>query len=106
MVKYFHTEIHALLVGLKLCWQAGFQKVICYSGSLHVVQLVSMGIHHFHHYANMLEIIRAYTKKDWNFSLHQTLREGNARADILAKLGVNLGYGLRAAAVLLLGFVS
>jgi hypothetical protein len=38
---------------------------------------------------NMLEIIRAYMKKDWNFSLHQTLRESNAWVDILAKLGVN-----------------
>lgn len=26
MVKYFHTEIHAFLVGLKLCWQAGFSE--------------------------------------------------------------------------------
>jgi hypothetical protein len=37
----------------------------------------------------MLEIIRAYMKKDWNFSLHQTLCEGNGCADILEKLGAN-----------------
>lgn len=83
-----HVEIQSLLVGLKLCWKARFRKFICYYDSLHVVQLVSLSTHCFHHYANMLEIIRVYMKKDWNFSLHQTLREGNAWADILAKLGV------------------
>lgn len=69
--------------------KAGFRKFICYYDSVHMVQLVSMSTHHFHHYANMLEIIRAYVKKDWKFSLHQNLREGNAWTDILAKLGVN-----------------
>ena len=40
-----HVEIQALLIGIKLCWQAGFKKVICFSDSLHVVKLVAMGTH-------------------------------------------------------------
>jgi len=85
-----HVEIQALLIGIKLCWQAGFKKVICYSDSLHVVKLVTMETHRYHHYANMVEIIKDYMKKDWSFLLKHTLREGNACADILANMGANL----------------
>jgi len=72
-----HAEIQALLVGIKLCWQAGLRKVMCFSDSLHVVQLVKEGTSLFHHYANELEIIRDFMKKDWTISLHHTFREGN-----------------------------
>jgi ribonuclease HI len=40
-----HAEIQALLIDIKLCWQTDFKKVICYSDSFHVVQLVTMGTH-------------------------------------------------------------
>lgn len=82
-----HAEIQALLVGIKLCWQAVFRKVKCFSDSLHVVQLVKEGTSQFHHYANELEIIKDFMKKDWTISLHHTFHEGNACADVLAKLG-------------------
>lgn len=39
------AEIHALLVDLTLCWQANFHKIICYSDSLHAVQLMTIGNH-------------------------------------------------------------
>jgi len=82
-----HAEIQALLVGIKQCWQTEFRKVMCFSDSLHVVQLVKEGTSQFHHYANELEIIQDFMKKDWTISLHHTFREGNACADVLAKLG-------------------
>ena len=49
-----------------------------------------MDTHHFQ-YANMLEIIIVYKKKNWNFTLHHILCERNACANILvlAKLGDN-----------------
>jgi hypothetical protein len=31
-----HAEIQALLTGVKLCWHAGYRKIICYFDSLHV----------------------------------------------------------------------
>ena len=83
----FHAEIQALLVGIRLCWQAGYRQVMCFSNSLHVVQLVIEGTSQFHHYSNELEIIKDFMAKDWTISLHNTLREGNACADVLAKLG-------------------
>jgi len=35
-----HAEIFALYHGLDLCWSTGYRRVICYSDSLHVIQLV------------------------------------------------------------------
>jgi len=38
------------------------------------------------YYANELEIIRDFIKKDWTISLHHAFREGNACANVLTKL--------------------
>jgi len=82
-----HAEIQALLTGIKLCWEAGYRKLMCFSDSLHVVQLVMKDISRFHHYANLLELIQNYLAKDWFIYIQHILREGNSCADILAKLG-------------------
>ena len=82
-----HAEIHALMIGIKLCWEAGYKKLVCFSDSLHVVQLLSKKVSRLHHYANLLELIKIYLVKEWNISIHHIFREGNSCADILAKLG-------------------
>jgi len=48
-----HAEIQALLTGITLCCEAGFKKIVCFSDSLHVVQLVAKETPRFHHYANL-----------------------------------------------------
>jgi len=55
-----HAKIQALLAGIRLSWQAGFRKVMCFLDSLHEIQLVIEGTFQFHHYANELEIIRDF----------------------------------------------
>jgi len=62
---------------------------MCYSDSLHVVQLVLKDTPRFHHYANILKLIRNYLAMDWTVTIHHILREGNSYADVLAKLGAN-----------------
>jgi len=57
--------------------------------TLHVVQLVMKETTRFHHYVNLLELIRMYLAKDWSISIHHILREGNSCADILAKMRAN-----------------
>jgi len=32
-----NAEIHALMIGIKLCCEAGYKKLVCFSDSLHVV---------------------------------------------------------------------
>jgi len=84
-----HAEIHALMIGIKLCWEAGYKKLACFSDSLHVVHLLSKEVSRLHHYANLLERIQMYLDKVWDISIHHIFREGNSCADILAKLGAD-----------------
>jgi ribonuclease HI len=65
-----HAEIQALLTSIKLCWGAGYRKLVCYSDSLHVVHLVMKETTtRLHHYVNLLELIRMYLTKDWSISI-------------------------------------
>lgn len=54
-----------------------------------MIELVTIGTHLYHYYANMLEIIRDFMNKDWNFFLKHTLCEGNACVYIIAKMRVS-----------------
>lgn len=45
---FYIAEIQALLIGITLGWEAGFNKVICFSDSLHVIKLVAKEIPKFH----------------------------------------------------------
>jgi len=45
-----HARMNSLFIGTKLCWQAGFNKVVCFSYSLHVVHLVTNETSEFHQY--------------------------------------------------------
>ena len=75
------------MIGIKLCWEAGYKKLVCFSDSLHVVQLLSKKVSRLHYYANLLELIQIYLIKEWDISIHHIFRERNSSADILAKLG-------------------
>jgi ribonuclease HI len=68
-----HAEIQALLTSVKLCWDARYRKLTCYSNSLQVVKLLMKETTRFHHYAYLLELIRMYLVKDWSISIHHIL---------------------------------
>jgi hypothetical protein len=44
-----HAEIHAHVIGIKLCWEACYEKLVCFSDSLHVVHLVSKEVSKLQH---------------------------------------------------------
>jgi ribonuclease HI len=83
------AEILAILHGLKLCWERGFRKVLCCSDSLLSVNLIKQGVTVHHRFANEISCIRKLLNNAWEVNLTHTLREGNACADVLAKLGAN-----------------
>jgi len=64
LFNILHAEIHTLMIGIKLCWEAGYKKLVCFSDSLHVVQLLSKKVSRLHHYANLLELIQIYLVKE------------------------------------------
>ena len=82
-----YAEIMALFHGINICLELGVQKVVCYSDSLHVLGLIRDGNQDFHMFGNEIAIIRGMIRRNWEFQLHHTLREGNQCADWLAKLG-------------------
>lgn len=48
-----HAEILALYHSLDLCWSTNFRRVICYSESLNVIQLVQYPLNMFHKLGNL-----------------------------------------------------
>ena len=59
------AEMQALLIGVKLCWELGYRKLICYSSKF---ILLRIGLFLF---------------------IYNTLFEGNSCVDILFKTGAN-----------------
>jgi ribonuclease HI len=84
-----YAEIIAILHGLELCWDNGFRNVTCYSDSLQAVTLIKTGVSHHHQFANEIQRVRQLLSKDWNTVINHTFREGNACADLLAKMGAS-----------------
>jgi ribonuclease HI len=83
------AEITAILQGLQLCWESGFRKVICFSDSLQSVSLIREGVSVYHRFANEIHHIRNMLNREWDVVINHTFREGNACADIMAKIGAS-----------------
>ncbi|KAG5038525.1 hypothetical protein JHK86_019365 [Glycine max] len=86
--EVLYAEILALLKGLELCWEARYKKLVCYSDSLTMVNLVNNGVRCYHFYNNMIMKFHQLLGRDWPCSLNHTLRKGNQCADVLVKMGV------------------
>ncbi|CAL0299240.1 unnamed protein product [Lupinus luteus] len=82
------VELSTVHQGLKLCWNRGIKKLICWSDSLDIVSLINNTATTTHIYSSLILVIRDLITLDWDIKLLHTLREGNACADFLAKLGV------------------
>ncbi|XP_045810552.1 uncharacterized protein LOC123904995 [Trifolium pratense] len=84
-----YAKIMVMLHGLELCWDKRFKHVICFLDSLQTVTLVKNGVSPHHKFANEFFSIHQLLDRDWNVVINHTLREGNACADMLAKMGAN-----------------
>ncbi|PNX70246.1 ribonuclease H [Trifolium pratense] len=78
----------AIFHGLQLCWESGYRKVICFSDSMQSVNLIRDGVSVHHRFANDIHSIRKLLANEWDVVINHTLREGNACADVMAKMGV------------------
>ncbi|XP_045809693.1 uncharacterized protein LOC123904038 [Trifolium pratense] len=81
------AEIMAIWRGLKLCWENGYRKVLCCLDSLLAVNLIKQGVTSHHRFANEIHSIRRMLENDWEVVITHALREGNACAEFLAKMG-------------------
>lgn len=83
------AETMAIWHGFKLCWDRGYRKVLCCSDSLLSVKFINEGVSTHHRLANEILRIQKLLASDWEVILSHTLREGNACADVLAKMGAS-----------------
>ncbi|KAK2415253.1 hypothetical protein QL285_037750 [Trifolium repens] len=60
---------------------------MCYSDSLQTVSLIRDDVFVHHRFENEVVSIRQLLARDWDVVVNHTLREGNACADVLAKMG-------------------
>jgi len=82
------AELTALHWGLTMAASMDFAVLVCYSDSLHAVNLVNDDISHFHVSAVLIQDIKDLLNSR-GYTLHHTLREGNQSADFMAKLGAS-----------------
>ncbi|KAK2377199.1 hypothetical protein QL285_077906 [Trifolium repens] len=60
---------------------------MCYSDSKIVIKLIYDPVNAWHHYVAIILNIKDILARDWRVKVVNTLWEGNACADFLAKLG-------------------
>lgn len=81
------SGVVALMQGLVIAWEAEARRLVCYSDSAMVLELVGGQVNTTHRYATWICGVREMLRRDWQVELRHTLREGNHVADVLAKLG-------------------
>jgi ribonuclease HI len=77
--------MYAIYKGLLLAKDISVDELVCYSDSLHFVNLIKGPQIKFHIYAVLIQDIKDQFSQT-NVSLYHTLREGNQCADFFAKL--------------------
>jgi ribonuclease HI len=82
-----HAELLAVYHGLVLAWGLEIKELWCYTDSKTAIKLITDSVNDWHHYAAIIHNIKDLLARDWRVKVVHTLREGNACADYLAKLG-------------------
>jgi ribonuclease HI len=82
------AELYAIYKGLFLAKDMNIDELICYSDSLHCVNLIKGPQIRYHIHAVLIQNIKKLLSHT-NISLYHTLREGNQCADFFAKLGAS-----------------
>ncbi|XP_057418578.1 uncharacterized protein LOC130712781 [Lotus japonicus] len=87
----FLAELIAVIRGLRLAWQQGIRKLLCYSDCMEVVDALSENrSHNLYSYAAFLSEAKNLLHQDWEVTLLHKPRELNLPADALAKIGMGL----------------
>lgn len=81
------AELVAILYGLDACWHRRYRKVELFTDSLVALGLITKPHSSFHHYAAVVNGIKSLLQRNWDVTCHHLLREGNAAADHMAKMG-------------------
>lgn len=70
-------------------------QILCYSDCLVVLDMIYKPLSLFHKYVSLIQNIRDKLQLEWSVTMKHTLREGNATAVFIAKLGASSAFSLR-----------
>ncbi|XP_024641655.1 uncharacterized protein [Medicago truncatula] len=84
-----YAELFAIYQGLMLAKEKAIADFVCYSDSLHCINLIKGPSMRFHTYAVLIQDIKELLDH-MNITICHTLREGNQCTDFMAKLGASL----------------
>jgi ribonuclease HI len=82
------AELYGIYKGLLLAKDMNIDEFVCYSDSLHCVNLIKGPQVRYHIHAVLIQDINELLSQT-NVSLYHTLREGNQCANFFAKLGAS-----------------
>lgn len=88
-----YAELFAIYQGLMLAKEKDIVDLVCYSDSLHCINLIKGPAMRFHNYAVLIQDIKELIDQ-MNVTICHTLREGNQCADFMAKLDASLDIDL------------
>ncbi|XP_045809964.1 uncharacterized protein LOC123904334 [Trifolium pratense] len=83
-----YAELYVIYKGLLLAINMGIDELVCYSDSLHCINLIKGPQVKFHMHAVLIQDMKDLIYQS-NVSLCHTLREDNQCADFFAKLGAS-----------------
>jgi len=84
-----YDELYAIYQGLILAKSLNIIELVCYSDSLHCINLLKGPTSKFHVYAVLIQDVKDLIEQN-NVIVSHTLRKGNHCADFMAKLGASL----------------
>ncbi|XP_028802876.1 uncharacterized protein LOC114758036 [Neltuma alba] len=84
------AELTSLLIGLRLCKQYKYQRVVAYTDSTETIQLLMQDGGPQHPYWVEIEEIRELIYSDWDVKIRHAPRETIRCADFLARMAHNL----------------
>ncbi|XP_057429487.1 uncharacterized protein LOC130722687 [Lotus japonicus] len=87
--EILQLELLAIFNGLSLAWDKGFRIVECFSDTQDALSLVFPGPSPRHSIAPLMWDINDLLECPWMVDLKHTLRDENACADFLTKLGAH-----------------
>jgi hypothetical protein len=85
------VELYVIYKGLMLARDMSIDELLCYSDSLHCVNIIKGPQIKFHIHVVLIQNIKELFSQT-NVSLHHTLREGNQCADFFASLHKKIVY--------------
>jgi ribonuclease HI len=84
-----YAELFAIYQGLLLAKEKNVAKIVCYSDSMHCINLIKGPAMKFHSYVVLIQDIKNLFVH-LNVTICHTLREGNQCADFMVNLGASL----------------